>query len=242
MPEPINQMPAETIETLARSVFEQASRYGFSRLDQVRLASALLSFCKDNRSDGDEPHGAGVRPTTTPKVPAANLPLLTDRLSIEAYDESVHRPYLERWTRDAFGGNFLLISSSPRARDLEAALACKENQFAVICTRKRSPIGVLAFFDCNVRHRRAEFRILIGKSSARRNGFGYEAAVPWLEFGLSVLGLEKIHCQHLEGDVRSARMLERLGFEIEGLLKKEAAINSSRVNIVRWGKHARCTP
>lgn len=39
------QMPAATVETLARSVFEQAALYGFTRIDQVRLASALLSLC-----------------------------------------------------------------------------------------------------------------------------------------------------------------------------------------------------
>lgn len=39
------RMPAATVETLARSVFEQAALYGFTRIDQVRLASALLSLC-----------------------------------------------------------------------------------------------------------------------------------------------------------------------------------------------------
>jgi len=68
------QMPAATVETLARSVFEQAALYGFTRIDQVRLASALLSLCNASGSAAaapDEPPQAVPAGTARATAPCA---------------------------------------------------------------------------------------------------------------------------------------------------------------------------
>ena len=40
-----NQIPTTTIETLARSIFKDASKYGFDRVDIIRLINALMDLC-----------------------------------------------------------------------------------------------------------------------------------------------------------------------------------------------------
>ena len=41
----------EAIETLARSIFKEASQYGFSQLDYIRFVNALLDHSMQNNSD-----------------------------------------------------------------------------------------------------------------------------------------------------------------------------------------------
>jgi RimJ/RimL family protein N-acetyltransferase len=104
----------------------------------------------------------------------------------------------------------------------------------LICRRGDRPIGALAFFDHDAINRCAEFRIIIGEPDARRQGLGFESAQAWLSYGFAGLSLEKVFVNLLEGEVRSIRMVERLGFECEGLLRDEIRFDSSRYNVMRY--------
>jgi RimJ/RimL family protein N-acetyltransferase len=239
-PETHQQIPSATIETLARSVHEQASAYGFTRLDHIRLVSALLSL--GDREIAARPPAADPRqsPERHPKGHRQAfdaLPIETDRLVIEPLDGAAHLEVLDYWLRDAFSRFFLLTSSGRYLNDPARLFGQADQHLALIRTHSGHPLGAAAYLDHDPHHRRADFRILVGDPAARKKGLAGEAAGAWLAYGLRGLALEKIFAQLLEGDVRSARLMERLGFAFEALLPREIRLDGSRCNVERWALH-----
>jgi len=239
MPQPgiHKQIPAATIETLARSVHDQASAYGFTRLDHIRLVNALLSLGgEESTTDVSDPETRSSSDSGQPIATAKfdSLPLETNRLVIERFDGDAHREALEYWLRDSFNRFFLLTSSGRYLQQPEWLVGQPEQHLALVRTNSGHPVGALAYLDHDSYHCRAEFRILIGDSDARKQGLGFEAAAAWLGYGLNALSLDKIYVQLLEGDIRSARLFERLGFGLEALLPGEIRLDGTRRNIERW--------
>jgi hypothetical protein len=186
-------IPAATIETLARSVHEQASAYGFTRLDHIRLVTALLSLGDDGPAAAPKNTESGpAAPGQLPAVcqPRGSLPLLTERLVIESLERKVHLEALDYWLRDSFSRFFLLTSSGRYLQDPARLVGQTDQHLALLRTHSGHPVGAVAYLDHDPYHRRAEFRILIGDPPARKQGLAGEAAEAWLEFGLHGLGLE----------------------------------------------------
>lgn len=233
-------MPTATIATLARSVFERARDYGFTRLDQVRLASALLSLCNTQ--------GPGSGRTCTAKsgtrdlvgrmtLPVGTgLPIRSTRLDLIALAPGDPGcAFVAGWLHEMFAAHFLLSAATAQPRDLESLMSCERNLFGMICLHDGRPIGVVAYLDRDELHRRAEVRALIGDASMRCQGYANEALRAWLSYGAGVLGLEKIFVQLIAGDVRSLRTFERLGFSIEAVLPDELSVAGVRHDAVRCG-------
>jgi len=229
-------MPAVTIETLARSVFEQATSYGFTRIDHVRLASALLSLCNAPelaiRRSSDAARGTAAQ---TAELPAhSDLLASSQRLHIHALDSNDPRSkLLEAWLQDLLSAHFILSSATTQPRSLHGLLTHPQNVFGLMCLHGGQPVGAVAYLDRDELHARAELRILIGEPRVRRHGYALEGAKAWLEFGFTTLDLEKIFVQLPEGDVRSLRLFEQLGFAIEAVLPGELRIGGERQNAVR---------
>ena len=79
-------IPQATIEALARSLCKEASSYGFSQLDFIRLVNEIMEACDDsaeiaevlaNKVEGDAPS-------------ATEMPLEGGGLKIVPFDEQAH--------------------------------------------------------------------------------------------------------------------------------------------------------
>lgn len=232
------QMPAATVETLARSVFEQAALYGFTRIDQVRLASALLSLCNASgpaaAAPGEHPPAAQAGTARPPPPPPGTALARTARLELHVLDAGDPRfGTVAGWLQELFAAHFLLSAASPQPRDLGQLLRCDRNVFGLACLHDGRPAALLAYLDHDELHQRAEIRVLVGDPGLRRQGHASEAACAWLDYGFTTLGLGKVFAQTLQGDVRSLRLFERLGFSVEAVLPGELCIAGARHGAVR---------
>ncbi len=82
-------------------------------------------------------------------------------------------------------------------------------------------IGAAGISNINRQDRHAEIGYWLGKAYWGK-GYGAETATLLLRIGFQELGLNKISCIVPEGNDRSARLLEKLGFRNYGILKEES--------------------
>ena len=82
-------------------------------------------------------------------------------------------------------------------------------------------IGAAGISNINRHDSHAEIGYWLGKDYWGK-GYGTETAMLLLRIGFEELGLNRISCIVPEGNVRSARLLEKLGFRNYGVLKEEA--------------------
>ncbi len=73
------------------------------------------------------------------------------------------------------------------------------------------------------------------RSDRSRRGYATEAARPMLRYAFETLRLHKVRADVAVGNVGSARVLEKLGFQREGLLREDRPIGGAYLDHWRYG-------
>lgn len=229
-----NQIPLATIQTLARSVYKEAARYGFSQLDVIRLVNELMDYCTAQE-------GESVQPSDDPEAQAvieigtAGLPLSGERLMIRSFDAESDTALLDRWLSDKYGRYFVVSSTAEQSISIDELVHGERTHLGIITTLDKKPIGALAYLDHDDDQRRAELRKLIGDPDYRGKGLAEEATRLWIAYGFDALKLEKIYVSTLQANLGNIKLNERIGFQVEGLLRDEVLIDGVRRDVLRMG-------
>ena len=94
----------------------------------------------------------------------------------------------------------------------------KEFFFAIVMRDKNQLVGSIAL-RINADHENGELGYWIGKPYWN-NGFATEAADAILRFGFNELKLERIHAHYLARNPASGKVMQKIGMQHEGRLRK----------------------
>jgi len=232
------QIPSETIETFARTIFKEARQYGFRQLDLVRLVNELMDLGM-TAGNSDANTGQRSQAQDVSRVVAtggeARLPLVGEDVCIRAMDEGADADLLRTWLSDKYGRYFLLSCATAQSATLETLIDGESNHLGIVTLPDGTPVGAMAYLDHNVAQKRAELRKLIGDPRARGQGLAEAATRLWIDYGVCGLGLEKIYVSTLQTHVRNIKLNESVGFRVEGLLRNEIRIDDRRHDVLRMG-------
>jgi RimJ/RimL family protein N-acetyltransferase len=237
-------IPDLTIDTLSRSFFKEAARYGFGHLDYVRFVNCLLDLAMQNGTsvaptDAPPPQSADVnqacdnRPTA--EAILADLPLRGERVTLRACDPDRDLVLFDRWLADEAGRHFLLSRSTSKQVDIRDIIHTQDCVLGIITLPDSTPIGSVAFLDYDRGQAKAELRKLIGEPAQRGKGLAKEASALWIRYGLETLGLRKIYLNTLDTHIRNVRLNEDLGFRVEGVLRNDVLIDGTYHDVLRMG-------
>lgn len=220
------RVPPETLEALGKTIFKQASEYGFGKPDWVRLVNLLLDLGMERSGTYTPP------PTQDLAISEVDAPQDGSSLTVRSYVDSDF-DLLNEWVMEADGKKFLATRTDTlRHETLEEVIADESTVIGIIELDGR-PIGVLAYLNIDSTSRKAELRKLIADPSARGKGYATRAAQYWIEYGIATLGLRKIYLHTLDTNLTNIRLNERLGFRVEGLLRDEILVDDVYHDILR---------
>ncbi len=228
-----NEIPNATIEALARSIIKEASAYGFSQVDVIRLVNRLLDASSDDSVNG-EPLKTGLV-ADGQEIRTKELPLVGENLKIREFKAETDLQLLRQWLPDKYGRFFVLSCATARSDSVDDLCTDEDNLFGTITTLDDVPIGALAFLDYKNPQRRAELRKLIGIREYRGRGLAEEATRLWVNFGFHRLNLDKIYVSTLQTHLSNIQLNERIGFKVEGVLLNEVLIDGKRHDVLRMG-------
>jgi RimJ/RimL family protein N-acetyltransferase len=226
-------IPDLTIETLARSFYKEAARYGFGHVDYVRFVNRVLDLATKN---GTTVEPAAITPMPDARDrPSADLPLQGERVLVRAFDPEADLALFDRWLGDPVGRHFLLSRSTAQRLEIRDLAHRTDCLLGVITLPDGMPIGSVAFLEYDPVQGKAELRKLIGEPAQRGKGMAKEASALWIRYGVEGLGLRKIYLSTLETDLRNVRINEELGFRVEGVLRNEVLIDGAYRDVLRMG-------
>jgi RimJ/RimL family protein N-acetyltransferase len=104
------------------------------------------------------------------------------------------------------------------ARQCEEAKHGQGLYWAMCLDGQRDPIGACDLSEIDTHHRRAEVGFLVAREYWGR-GYALEAMRAVVAYAANALKLERLSARTHSGNDRSARLLERLGFRHEGVLR-----------------------
>ncbi|UAN62210.1 MULTISPECIES: spermidine N1-acetyltransferase [Serratia] len=93
-------------------------------------------------------------------------------------------------------------------------------------------VGLVELVEINHIHRRAEFQIIIDPVH-QGNGYAKNAAILAMDYGFSVLNLNKLHLIVDSENQKAIHIYTKLGFEVEGKLIDEYFANGKYRSVLR---------
>lgn len=238
MSEESGRIPDLTLETLSRTFYTEATKYGFTHVDYVRYVNLLLDMAMQGRGT---PAGKGNKDSVSEPAEQAKsggpieLPLRGDGVVVRRFDAENDLPLFDQWLSDRSGRYFLLSRITTERQDIREIAATDTSVLGIITLPDSTPIGSVAFLDHDLVHRKAELRKMIGDPKYRRKGFATRASALWIQYGLQTLGLKKIYLNTLHANIGNLKLNESLGFKIEGILRNEVFIDGAHRDVLRMG-------
>ncbi len=81
------------------------------------------------------------------------------------------------------------------------------------------PVGRFRYFDINPRNRSAEFGYTINPKW-QNQGLGTKMLITAIDYLLTTTELNKLYCQTAAFNIASVKLLDKLGFHRDGILRK----------------------
>jgi [ribosomal protein S5]-alanine N-acetyltransferase len=139
------------------------------------------------------------------------------------------QPWSPRFSAEIFEPNYWLDQVAERQAELEAGLGARAFIF-----RKDDPATVIGNLSLNQVQRGPAQYCLMGYSlaaAAQGQGYMVEAVCAAVGYAFRVLSLHRVMANYMPHNVRSAAVLRRAGFTVEGYARDYILING------RWEDH-----
>ena len=104
--------------------------------------------------------------------------------------------------------------------------------FSIIDREKNEVIGYAKLFNINWVHRISYFGIVIGDRQSQGKGIGEETTKLIIDYAFSNLNLRKIILDVVANNEKAINLYKKLGFDLEGTLKKHVFINSEYQDVL----------
>ncbi len=227
----IKMMNDMTIDTVSKAIVDETSKWGFKNADYLSLVNALLeSSLNKPRTDVSE-----IITNENHALEKLKLPLSGEQIKIRLYNKATDYEVVNSWLEDELGRMFLLSRLNNEDTTLDKITKDERNLLGLITLEDSTPIGLMGFLDYDSKQNKAEMRKMIGSEEYREKGFAKEATMLWIKYGLNNLGLKKIYLYTIENNIRNVTLNKELGFQIEGILRKECLIDDEHYDLLRMG-------
>jgi len=220
-----------TVETISKTILNETAKWGFKPSDYMLLVNGLLDLSL-TKPPHNEPKEKTAEKSKRSKL---DFPLRGKQIQIRKFLNDTDYDLVQKWLRDEAGRWFLLSRSSSSGKTLQQLLEDERNIFGIITLPDSTPIGLMGFLGYDQNNHKAEMRKLIGEEIHRGKGYAKEATTLWIQYGINNLGLKKIFLNTIENNIRNLTLNKELGFQIEGILRKEFVINKEYYDVIRMG-------
>jgi RimJ/RimL family protein N-acetyltransferase len=105
----------------------------------------------------------------------------------------------------------------------------------VVESKDGKPIGFTGLVSINAVHGTAACYCVIGQKEYWGKGIGTEVHLRLVDWGFKSLGLHKIWADIRADNIAIIRVVEKLGFKVEGRLREEKNMGGQRVDVIRIG-------
>ena len=201
-------IPIQTVQTVARSIYKEATKYGFGPLDIIRLINELMDLAKSGDEGVSEENDPGVEAVDITTVDCRQLPVTGSHVKIREFSYEQDRKLFDHWLPDRYGKYFTLSCATAQEVTIESPANSPRNHLGIITLLDDTPIGAMAYLDHSKTQKRAELRKLIGEPEARGKGYAEQATRLWIQYGLQSLGLEKIYVSTLQTHLGNIQLNE----------------------------------
>jgi diamine N-acetyltransferase len=110
-----------------------------------------------------------------------------------------------------------------------------QTSFAIIENNTNVFIGTIGLSQIDHYHQRAEMGTMIGNKKYWGKGYGSDSTKLLLSYAFNSLNLKKVYCNITSDNIASIKKNEKVGFKIEGTLRKHTFNNGTFKDVIVMG-------
>ena len=224
-------MNSLTVESIIKGIVDETSKWNLKTADYITLANAFLDLSLNKPIINNQ--SRDLKENISPQK--IELPLTGELIKIRTFNRETDFEFTNKWLNDEVGRWFLLSRSYTRDTNFNELIDDSRNIIGLITLQDSTPIGLMGYLDYDKIHQKAEMRKLIGEEKQRGKGYAKEATKLWIQYGINSLGLKKIFLNTIENNIRNVTLNKELGFQVEGILRKECVIDNKSYDLLRMG-------
>jgi RimJ/RimL family protein N-acetyltransferase len=218
--------PEITKEVIINSVIYVLKKFDLQPKDYIHVANALLDMAINPGSDKTHKTFEQV------EIKSAKLPISYEDITIRAINLDKDKQKIIGWIEDIQGRDFFLSRIDDIELATDAIIKDPKHIFGLVL-KDGEPIGIMGYMNYDAKNRKAELRKIIGELDYRGKGYGKKATNLWLSYGIQCLNLRKIYLYTFDTDLRNIRINLDMGFQLEGIFRKENLYSDGPKDILR---------
>ncbi|WP_224333274.1 GNAT family N-acetyltransferase [Haloprofundus halobius] len=162
--------------------------------------------------------------------------LVGDRVELRTVERE-DREFIARHRNDPA---FRCLLGDARPMNLSAAtdyfesVVGSDDGETFVVTAEDRPVGLVFFFDLDERNGTAELGYWV-TAEAQGRGYATDAARTLARYAFDERRLEKLTAQVVASNAGSARVLEKIGFREEGILREHEFVDGRRIDLRVFG-------
>lgn len=110
-----------------------------------------------------------------------------------------------------------------------------ESRYDAVIMYNNVPVGVIGLINIDYQKRKAEYYITLGEKEYKRKGISYQATKMLIDYGFNNFPIEKIWLCVDNDNVAAKKLYEKVGFQLEGILKKDIYFKGKMVDRCMYG-------
>jgi RimJ/RimL family protein N-acetyltransferase len=218
--------PEITKDIIIQSVIYVLKKFDLQPKDYIHVANALLDMAINPQS------GAQHKKFEKVEIKSTKLPVSFEDITIREINLDKDKKKIMGWIENIQGRDFFLSRIDDIEIATDAIIKDPKHIFGLVL-KDGEPIGIMGYMNYDTKNRKAELRKIIGELDYRGKGYGKKATNLWLSYGIQSLNLRKIYLYTFDTDLRNIRINLDMGFQLEGIFRKENLYTDGVKDILR---------
>ena len=166
--------------------------------------------------------------------PNINTKLISKRVSIIPVTKDFVTDKYVNWLNDKETNMFLEVRWKKQTKEtivnyINSIRKKKYCEVFAILDKNQKHIGNVAITDCQINtNKSAVYGLVIGDKVARSFGLGFDVSIMIIDYLFSINGINRIQESCFASNNAAHKLLERLGFVQEGVLRSKALLQNGK--------------
>lgn len=147
-------------------------------------------------------------------------------------------PYKVMWVNDSENNKYLHYDLPLEIKGTEQwyeAIQGRTDRYDATIVFEGVPVGVIGLLNIDCKNQKAEYYILVGDHDKKKAGIATRASELIIEYGFTVLGLNRIYLFTEINNIPAQKLFEKIGFVKEGVLRNDIKSHSGLVDRIVYG-------
>ncbi len=224
----------QVLKLVSSSFYKELRNYGINKSDIVSVSMNLLDYITE------EQNGAIASQDNRYNFNISQIEdhwgkrncLTLENVSIQPLTRNAI-PEIIEWLQEKDLDKTFIRFFPKTAEKLESYLFADKHIYFGVYYKSEHLVGIIGAENYHEQFGKLEMKKFIGSRKFRNKGIGKAATFLFLYYSFHILDVNKVYIHSLDTNIKNINLNSRFGFELEGLLYNEVAIDDGFHDVLR---------